>query len=125
MAKIIFCDDDEFIRKLICVIMRASLHESHVVENGREALELAERELPDLIFMDAFMLEMNGFQVLEALKSRPSLSHIPVILLTGSSDDATLQSLQQKGWAGYLAKPFNSADLRAKIEEILGLTSAN
>src|SRR5438270_9767648 len=82
MAKIIFCEDEERIQKLIRIMLRGSLHEIHIASDGIEGLELIESERPDLIFTDVSMPRCDGFQMADIVKARPHLAHIPIIFVT-------------------------------------------
>jgi CheY-like chemotaxis protein len=66
---------------------------------GREAIELARRELPDLIVLDLLMPEVDGFQVVEALNADPATARIPVVVLTAS----TLTTEQRSRLNGFVA----------------------
>jgi len=104
--RIAVVDDTPDARRLIMRILQSqgdyTLFEA---KNGREAIELVERELPDLIILDLMMPEVDGFAVLDALKDNPQTSSIPVIVVTAkeltSQEKSRLQgrihSLMQKG----------------------------
>jgi len=81
MARLVFCDDDPTVQKLIWVALRTSGHEVHLAPDGRAGLTLIERLRPDLIFTDLSMPEMDGYQLLRALAARPELAAIPVVLM--------------------------------------------
>ncbi len=84
-------------------------------ENGRQALEvLAERRI-DLVLLDIMMPEMNGYQVLEAMKSDMALRHIPVIVISAIDDLDSVARCIELGAEDYLPKPFNTVLLRARV----------
>jgi CheY-like chemotaxis protein len=120
MAKIVFCEDSPVIQKLIGLALRATAHEVLLAADGTEGLALIERERPDLVFTDVAMPGLDGFQLVAAVKARPDLAHIPVVLMTATSDAEQLAEGYRQGATGYLAKPFSAAALRAKIDELLG-----
>jgi len=103
--------------------MRAYVHELLdakydvvAVENGKLALEAARRYLPDVIVSDVMMPEMNGFELVAALKSDPALKQVPVILLTArAGKEAVASGLEEGGADDYLTKPFSPAELRARV----------
>ncbi len=119
MAKIVFCEDSPVIQKLIGLALRATAHEVLLAADGTEGLALIERERPDLVFTDVAMPGLDGFQLVAAVKARPDLAHIPVVLMTATSDAEQLAEGYRQGATGYLAKPFSAAALRAKIDELL------
>ncbi len=119
MAKIVFCEDSPVIQKLIGLALRATAHEVLLAADGTEGLALIERERPDLVFTDVAMPGLDGFQLVAAVKARPDLAHIPVVLMTATSYAEQLAEGYRQGATGYLAKPFSTAALRAKIDELL------
>ena len=117
MAKIVFCEDEERIQKLIRIMLRSTLHEVYIASDGIEGLALVECERPELIFSDVSMPNCDGFQMADALKAQPHLAHIPIIFVTAFAQRAEIEEGYQHGAASYLIKPFSPADLRTKIEE--------
>ena len=84
-------------------------------ENGKTALKLAQKEIPDCIISDVMMPEMNGFEFTQNIKSNELTSFIPVILLTAkTSEEAHLEGLKSTADA-YLTKPFNNEILKETV----------
>jgi CheY-like chemotaxis protein len=73
MAKIVFCEDEGFLQKLIHHIMRSTKHEVYIASDGLEGLALIERTHPDLILTDISMPDYDGFQLADTVKARPHL----------------------------------------------------
>ena len=117
--KILVVDDDAQLAKLMRITLETRGYEVILARNGREALDCARSEHPDLLVMDVMMPEMDGFEALQKMKSDLSIAHIPVILLTalGRSTDA-LKGLEA-GAHFYLAKPFSPFELVAHVRQIL------
>ena len=87
--------------------------------NGREALEQAEKEVPDLIVSDWIMPDMDGVQLCQAIKSNEKTSHVPLILLTSkSSTESKIQGLGV-GADDYVTKPFNVDILRTRAKNLI------
>src|SRR3954464_13934035 len=122
MAKIVFCEDSPLIQKLIGLALRSTAHEGHIAADGAEGLALIERERPDLVFTDVSMPNLDGYELTDALKARPDLAHIPVIIMTASDDPEQLDEGLQHGAVGHFAKPFVAAALREKVDELTGET---
>lgn len=119
MAKIIFCEDEERIQKLIRTMLRSTLHEVYIASDGIEGLALIERERPDLIFTDVSMPNCDGLQLADAIKARPHLAQIPIIFVTAFAQRAEIEEGYQHGATSYLIKPFSPSDLRTKIEAFI------
>lgn len=119
MARIVFCEDEEQIRKLIEVAMQSSAHTIEMTENGRDGLAAIERLAPELIVTDVAMPEMSGFALADAVHARPSLHAIPIMFVTASVQRGDVAKFWEHGAAGYLAKPFSPKALREKIDELI------
>lgn len=119
MAKIVFCEDEERIQKLIAATLRSTSHEIFIAGNGLEGVALIEREQPDLIFTDISMPHCDGIQMTNTLKTNPQLAHIPVIFLTAFAQSSEVEDGYKHGASSYLTKPFSPSELRAKIEACL------
>ena len=119
MARIVFCEDEVQIRKLIEAAMRSTAHTIEVTTNGRDGLEAIEREAPELIVTDLAMPEMGGFALADAVHARPALHHIPIMFVTASVQRGDVARFSEHGAAGYLAKPFSPRALRDKIDELI------
>jgi len=119
VARIVFCEDEEQIRKLIEVAMRSSAHTIEMTVNGRDGLAAIERLVPDLIATDVAMPEMDGFALADAVHARPPLHHIPIIFITASVQRGDVAQFSAHGAAGYIAKPFSPRALREKIDKLI------
>jgi signal transduction histidine kinase len=87
--------------------------------DGAQALEKAQHLLPDIILLDMMMPEMDGLEVCHALRERPSTLKIPIILLTARADEETKFEALQMGANDFLAKPFSSTELQARIKNLI------
>ena len=119
MAKIVFCEDDPMIQKLIRAAMRGSGHEIHVAGDGEEGLALVRSVRPDIVFSDVSMPKLDGYQLGDALKASPDTAGIPLVFVTASVQRAQVAEAEQHGGAGVLPKPFTMAELRQRVAELL------
>lgn len=104
--------------------LRGHLVEQYHVEEagtGREALALVQEHAPDLIISDVMMPDMDGLALCTALKAAPTLSHIPVILLTAKADDAHKLEGLELGADDYIYKPFNAEELLLRVENLIAV----
>ena len=88
-------------------------------ENGRQALDEIDNQNYDLILLDILMPEMDGYDVLRALKSSDKYKNIPVIMLTAVHESDSVRSCIEMGAADYLLKPYNTMLLKARIASVL------
>jgi len=119
--RILAAEDNEFNRDLLeHLLARLGLSAAMAI-NGREALALLEREPFDLLLLDIHMPELDGFQVVGAVRERERTAggHLPVIALTARSRAEDRERCLRAGMDEYLAKPFNAADLWAAIDRVL------
>jgi CheY-like chemotaxis protein len=117
VSKVVFCEDDPMIRKLVQSALRSSTHDVHIAADGKEGLDLIARLRPDVVFSDVGMPEMNGFELADAMRASPDLAHIPIVFMTASVQREQIDECFRHGAAGHLAKPFTMAELRARIAQ--------
>jgi DNA-binding response OmpR family regulator len=117
---VLAADDDEDILDLITFRLERSGYSVLQARDGEEALELAVRELPDLVVLDVMMPKLDGFELTRRLRSEAKTSRIPIILLTARAQDADLQRGFDAGADDYIRKPFSPDELRARVQAILG-----
>ena len=114
-SSVLVVDDTEMNRDMLCALLEADGHKAAVTENGRLALEAIKKNSFDLILLDVMMPEMNGYQVLEHLKSDVNLRDIPVIVLSALDEIGSVVRCIELGAEDYLPKPFDPVLLRARI----------
>ena len=119
---ILAVDDDIDILELVEASLTADGFNVITASDGRAALESARNYTPDLILLDLMMPEMDGFEVIEKLKSDATTRTIPVIMLTAKAQ--THEKIQglRSGADDYITKPFQLDELTARIEAVLGRT---
>jgi signal transduction histidine kinase/DNA-binding response OmpR family regulator len=117
---VLIVEDNKDLRKYITEIFRDH-YEILEAENGMAGLKLACEYVPDIIISDILMPKMSGIQLVEKLKSINSTSHIPIVLLTAKDDLGSRLSGFEKGADDYICKPFESAILKSRVENLLRL----
>jgi class 3 adenylate cyclase len=99
----------------LAAILKEKCYQISVATNGKQALEVVERVRPDLILLDVMMPEMDGFETCRRLKAVAETSQIPVIFLTAKTETADIIKGFELGAVDYVAKPFNSHELLARV----------
>jgi two-component system chemotaxis response regulator CheY len=88
-------------------------------EDGSVALNMLKNSRYDFVVSDINMPNMNGFDLLKAVKADPSLKHLPVLMVTAEARKEDIVLAAQSGAAGYIVKPFTKATLEEKVQKIL------
>lgn len=116
MKKILVIEDEPEMRRNITTLLRYHDYTLVAAANGREGVETARREKPDLILCDVMMPELDGHGVLQALQMDAALARIPFIFLTAKGEKDDLRSGMNLGADDYLTKPVANAELIRAIE---------
>ncbi|MEB0078709.1 fused response regulator/phosphatase [Pseudomonas sp. CCI3.2] len=112
---ILIADDNASDRLLLSTIVRRQGHRVISVSNGQEAVEVFERERPQLVLLDALMPVMDGFEAARRIKQMAGESLVPIIFLTSLSESEALVRCLDAGGDDFVAKPYNQIILAAKI----------
>src|SRR5712675_1482658 len=116
MKKILVIDDEEWLREMVQLALRQKGFEVVQAQNGAVGVELARREMPDLVLCDVNMERMDGYLTLSALRSEAITAAIPFILMTGLADNAGMRHGMELGADDYLPKPFTIDALYAAVD---------
>ena len=121
--KVLAVDDSKTIRMIVKKAFKSYDCEVIEAENGKEGLETASREKPDLIVLDITMPVMSGPEMLEELKKDPDLKEIPVIMLTAESGKENVVQILKMGVKDYMVKPFKGEQLIERATKFVTLES--
>ena len=116
MNKILIVDDSRLSQAHLAQILSEE-YEIITASDGGNAIDIARKELPDLILLDVIMPNIDGYAVLEALHALPETKNIPVIFITGLDQDADEEKGLSMGAADYIAKPFNPVLIRLRVKQ--------
>lgn len=115
MKKILVIEDEPPVRANILELLEAEDYEVVGAENGFIGALWAQEHLPDLIICDVMMPEVDGHEVLSALRQEPMTATIPFIFLTAMADKADIRQGMDLGADDYLTKPFTRAEMLGAI----------
>ncbi|MDQ3955838.1 MAG: response regulator [Actinomycetota bacterium] len=116
---VLVADDDEDIVRFVEVNLRLEGFEVATAADGREALALAEDNVPDLVLLDIMMPELDGFEVCQQLRADNRTKHVPIIMLTAKSLSADKVVGLTSGADDYIIKPFDPIELVARVKSAL------
>ncbi|MDH5561504.1 MAG: response regulator [Deltaproteobacteria bacterium] len=118
----VLAEDEEHVAKII--IFKLGKAGFNVVwkDNGIDALKEIEETVPDIVLLDVMMPGMNGFEVLEKIKSNDKLKDIPTVMLTAMGQEGDTVKGFDMGAVDYIIKPFRPAELLSRVNRILKIT---
>jgi CheY-like chemotaxis protein len=117
--KILIVEDHADMRDLIVRQVEVMGFQPLCASNGKEAIDKAISEKPDLIVMDILMPYLDGREVTRLLRSNPETRDIPILAMTVLFADADLRTCLDAGCNDYLVKPFTLQDLKRKVQQWL------
>ena len=117
---VLVIDDDEINLLLAKTMLEKKLPcKVLTIDNGREGLEILERQPISVLLLDIDMPDMDGFETLAHIRLRDHLKNLPVIMLTAASDKETVIKVAKQGVEGYIKKPFLPDDLLARVQKFI------
>lgn len=120
-ATLLIVDDDEGIRKLLEIMLEDQGYQTLSAPSGEMALAMVARQPPDLILLDAMMPGMDGYQVARHIKANVATANIPIIMLSGLSEQSARLSGLEAGAEEVLSKPVVNDELWLKVRNLLRL----
>lgn len=124
--KFLIVDDFSTMRRIVRGLLKEmGCHNADEAEDGAIALSMLKNQKFDFVVSDINMPNMNGFELLSAVKADPSLKHLPVLMVTAEARKEDIVRAAQSGAAGYIVKPFTKATLEEKVQKILQKMAAN
>jgi len=120
MKKILVADDKASSRELVRTVLEHCGYEVIEAADGAEALIEARATRPDLILLDLQMPALDGFGVIEKLRSESGFVATPIVALTASAMHGDRERALAAGFSGYISKPIRLTNLRNEVERLLG-----
>ena len=118
-TRILTVEDSDNIRRMIAYNLERAGYEVLQAANGKDAVRILQKMVPDLIVLDVRMPEMNGFQLLELMRKYPKAAAIPVIMLSALSQPENIDRALSLGVVDYIVKPLDPTVLTAKVRDAL------
>ncbi len=121
-STVLLVDDEDQLRRVMRDLLERDGYRVIEARDGVEALDQVDRYAPDIIVLDLNLPGLDGYGVLSHLRSRPATAHIPVVVLTARGDEENEVRVFEMGADDFLAKPFRSRALTARLQAVLGRT---
>jgi DNA-binding response OmpR family regulator len=122
MKKILIVDDQVEVRELVQVTLEIGDYQIFSAENGRQAVDVARAEHPDIILMDIMMpgSEVDGLEACRRLKSDSATADITIVMLSAKGQESDIMAGREAGANDYFTKPFSPIALIEKVEQVIG-----
>ncbi len=117
--KILIAEDDPDMLDMIQITLDHLGYDSITAKNGKEAVDMADYQLPDLILLDIMMPGMDGFEAARLIRQNPKTHSIPILAVTAKVFPKDREECLKNGCNDYLSKPFTLEELASKIEKLL------
>ena len=118
--KFLIVDDFSTMRRIVRGLLKEiGFNNADEAEDGAAALQLMKTNHYDFVISDINMPNMNGFDLLKAIKADDALKHMPVLMVTAEARKEDIVLAAQSGAAGYIVKPFTKATLEEKVQKIM------
>lgn len=119
-TKVLAIDDSRTIRNLLRVSLEGAGFEFHSACDGQEGVDVFPEVDPDVVITDINMPKMDGFGVIDSLRSGPNRTNVPILVLTTESSDKLKSRARTAGATGWIVKPFDDASLVSVLRRLTG-----
>ena len=119
MSRVLLVEDNPDNFELVRFLLEHEGHQVLAGRTGKQALEIARRELPDLVLMDLSLPEMDGWEAARELKADQSTRAIPLLAITAHTLPGDRKRALESGFDGYISKPINVQNFHGEIQRVL------
>lgn len=119
MARILVIDDDASLLQMMSLMLTRAGHESIPANNGKEGIEIARAQQPDLAIVDIMMPGLNGYEVCRIMREDPQLMDIPLLVLTALAQPEQRDHAEESGADDFVTKPITRDDLVSRVDDLL------
>lgn len=116
--KVLVVDDDPNIRKIVTIFLQTEGCDVVTAANGKEALDMIQKNKPDMMFLDVMMPVMDGYEVCKQIKAQPAFKDISIVMFTAKGSLEDIQKAIKAGADDYVIKPFSKDVLIAKLTKV-------
>ncbi len=117
--RILVVEDEKNIVRILTYNLEREGYQVTVAKDGEEAIEMAKRDLPDLILLDLMLPKVDGLEVCRQLRSGAKTAHLPIIMLTAKTQESDRVVGLEMGADDYIPKPFSPRELIARVKAVL------
>jgi len=119
MSKILAVDDSKSMRQMVSMSLKSAGHDVTEAEDGKVALDIAQKQTFDLVVTDINMPNMNGIELIQALRGQANYKFTPILCLTTESSGDMKTKGKEAGATGWIVKPFSPEKLLSVINRVL------
>jgi len=119
LKKILVVDDDPYILMSLEFLMKKNGYDVMVARNGTEALDIVEKQLPDLVLLDIMMPDVDGYEICKHIKGSKKLKDAKVVFMSAKSKEADIKKGYDLGASLYITKPFSTREMMKQIKELI------
>tara|TARA_B100001245_G_C22872207_1_gene419427 strand:- start:393 stop:761 length:369 start_codon:yes stop_codon:yes gene_type:complete len=117
-SKVLIVDDEPNILMSLEFLLKKSGYQVFIARDGREALDIVEMELPDIILLDVMMPEVDGYEVCQKIKNDDKTAHIKIIFLSAKTKQTDIDKGYEVGADLYITKPFSTRNLITQVDSL-------
>ena len=117
-SKVLIVDDEPNILMSLEFLLKKSGYKVFIARDGREALDIVEKELPDIILLDVMMPEVDGYEVCQKIKNDKETAHIKIVFLSAKTKQEDIDKGYELGADLYISKPFSTRNLITKVDSL-------
>ncbi|QDT65928.1 response regulator [Calycomorphotria hydatis] len=122
-AKVLIADDNQQNCELLEAYLANEDCDILFASDGREALDVAQRDLPDVILLDIMMPKLSGYEVCQMLRQDPATASIPILMITALDEQGDIDKAVDAGCDDFLTKPINSTEIGIRVRSMMSVKS--
>ncbi len=119
LKKILVVDDDPYILMSLEFLMKKNGYDVMVARNGTEALDLVEKQVPQVVLLDIMMPDVDGYEICKHIKASKKLKEAKVVFMSAKSKEADIKKGYELGASLYITKPFSTREMMKQIKELM------